>query len=176
MTDEKELQDFSAVLDAYGGDPARWPAGSARRFAALLARSPDARRLQGEAVALDTLISRAEAAPSPLSTSARRTSLTDRIVAQATASARPADNVIQLPPRTRMPAAQAQRSIRHSPVWRAGALLAASLVAGLYIGGQGIGDDLLNSATETLGIGTLVDQAAYAMVDTGLPSIQDDAL
>jgi len=175
MTDEKELQDFSAVLDAYGGDPARWPAGSEHRFAALLARSSDARRLQAEAAALDSLISRAEAAPSPLSASAR-TSLTDRIVAQATASARPADNVIKLPARTRMPAAQPQRSIRHSPVWRAGALLAASLVAGLYIGGQGIGDDLLNSATETLGIGTLVDQAAYAMVDTGLPSIQDDAL
>jgi hypothetical protein len=175
MSDERELQAFSSVLDAYGGDPARWPAGSEARFTPLLARNEAARRLQAEAVALDLLISHAETAPAPMSKSAR-TSLTDRIVARATAPARPVDNVVPLPTRTRPPAKPAPRSIRQSPLWQAGALLAASLVAGLYIGGQGIGDDILNSATETLGLGTLVDQAAYAMVDTGLPSIQDDAL
>lgn len=141
----------------------------------LLARSEAARRLQAEAVALDTLISRAEAAPTMLQAAAR-TSLTDRIVARATAPALQVDNVVPLPTRTQPAAKPAPRNIRHSPVWRAGALLAASLVAGLYIGGQGLGDEVLNSATETLGIGTLVDQAAYAMVDTGLSSIQDDAL
>lgn len=51
--DQSALDRLRTVLDAYGGDPARWPAADAAVLTPLLARSEPARRLQAEAVALD---------------------------------------------------------------------------------------------------------------------------
>jgi hypothetical protein len=55
MTPER----FAALLDAYGGDPARWPDAEREQARALLDRSADARARRGAAAALDALLDRA---------------------------------------------------------------------------------------------------------------------
>jgi len=45
-----------AILDAYGADPARWPAAERDAALALLARSPEARRQHDAAARLDALL------------------------------------------------------------------------------------------------------------------------
>jgi len=47
---------FRRLIEAYGADPARWPAGERSRAEALLARSDRARRLLAEAQALDAVL------------------------------------------------------------------------------------------------------------------------
>lgn len=47
---------FRRLIEAYGADPTRWPAGERSRGEALLARSDRARRLLAEAQALDALL------------------------------------------------------------------------------------------------------------------------
>jgi hypothetical protein len=47
---------FRRLIEAYGADPARWPAGERSRAEALLARSDRARRRLAEAQALDAVL------------------------------------------------------------------------------------------------------------------------
>lgn len=47
------LERFGQLLDAYGGDPARWPEAERGAAEALLLRSAPARALQQQAAALD---------------------------------------------------------------------------------------------------------------------------
>jgi hypothetical protein len=47
---------FRRLIEAYGADPTRWPAGERSRAEALLARSEPARRLLAEAQALDAVL------------------------------------------------------------------------------------------------------------------------
>jgi hypothetical protein len=56
------LDEFRRLTEAWGGDPARWPAAAREPAAALLAGSAAARALRAEAAALDALIA---AAPAP---------------------------------------------------------------------------------------------------------------
>jgi len=54
------------ILDAYGGDPRRWPQSERDAAEALLAVSDEARALRAEAAALDALLDRPTAPqPSP---------------------------------------------------------------------------------------------------------------
>ncbi len=58
---DMDLARFTALTDAYGAGPGQWPAGERADAEAFLARSADARRLQGEAAQLDTALSRVSA-------------------------------------------------------------------------------------------------------------------
>lgn len=58
---DMDLARFAALTDAYGAAPGQWPAGERANAEAFLARSADARRLQGEAAQLDTVLSRVSA-------------------------------------------------------------------------------------------------------------------
>src|SRR5262245_17884417 len=98
------LAELTRLLDAWGGDPARWPPQARERIEDLTATRPDARRLLAEARALDRLLDHGRDAPAQLSPTVRRT-LTDRIVAAALAegtarTVRTAE-VIRLPSRPR---------------------------------------------------------------------------
>jgi hypothetical protein len=177
MTMKREIEALAALLDAFGADAARWPAGAEARFAPLLAENAEARRLVAEACALDRLLTRtASAEPSVAPDVAAR--VADRVLARGTRPvgvAPRASNVVPLPRRTPLagtPASPAKRPTE----WRAVALLAASLLCGLYIGGQGTGDDLLNAAAEVIGVGTFVDSATLALADTSLASLEEEAL
>lgn len=163
MTSDKklaELTEFEGVLDTFGGDPRRWPAGKRERLMGLAAADKDARRLLREAEALDTVLSRA--AGPPVGDTAR---LAARIAAAAAGSAQAgptaagtdraqnaADDhsgggkagvVIAWPgsgtggktvARTAALTGSVPRRDRPMTQWRTAAALAASLVLGVFVG------------------------------------------
>jgi hypothetical protein len=57
-----DLVRFSAILEAYGGNPERWPADERQAAEAFAAKNPDvAASLVGEARALDAALNQAQA-------------------------------------------------------------------------------------------------------------------
>lgn len=62
------------ILDAYGADPARWPAAERKAALALLATEPDLARHQAEAATLDAALARW--ARSPVATPGPQPALT----------------------------------------------------------------------------------------------------
>lgn len=54
--ERETLARFGALLDAYGAEPRRWPAGRRAEAEALLARSAEAQALHAAAARLDALI------------------------------------------------------------------------------------------------------------------------
>jgi hypothetical protein len=74
--DDRALTRLRDILDAYGGDPDRWPDADRAPALALLARSADARRLCDEALRLDAALDLLPAA-------APSADLEERIVAAA---------------------------------------------------------------------------------------------
>lgn len=59
-----ELERLKQIIDAYGGNPQRWPLAERQTAQALLDISPTARQWQQEALQLDTLLDHiAEALP-----------------------------------------------------------------------------------------------------------------
>jgi hypothetical protein len=170
---EDELAALSRVLDAFGSDPSRWPAGAADRFQPLLAAVPAARALLAEARALERVLDRA-----PCPSRERLQGLTERIVAAAIAGrpegARTPDSggrVIALPVRIRQigrAAAAADRT-----VWQAAALLAACLIAGVYLGASPTVAPVLQDFAESIGVAGEPDSASYAFFDD---SLEEDTL
>jgi hypothetical protein len=63
--DDPDLAAFRAVLDAYGAEPARWPAERRAAALALLRRSPEARAALAAARDLDRVLDIAAPAPVP---------------------------------------------------------------------------------------------------------------
>ena len=161
MTNEKkklaELTALENVLDTFGSNPSRWPAEKREKLVSLTAADADARRLLREAKALDAVLGHA-AGPPVGNTSA----LADRIAAAVanTAPGQPArierqqDDrhpgavnapgvVIAWPrgegekPRVAAPVAVSGASAhreRFTSGWQTAALLAASLVVGVFVG------------------------------------------
>jgi len=114
-----DLERLGTLLDAYGGDPERWPDRERADALALLARSADARRLHEQALRLDAVLDALPAAaPSP--------ELEERIVAAARATAQdapaPAASNARVHALDDTRRAQARRGAR-----RRGPLLAAAL-------------------------------------------------
>jgi hypothetical protein len=58
-----ELTELEGVLDTFGGDPGRWPASKRERLVGFTASDSDARRLLREAEALDAVLTRAAGRP-----------------------------------------------------------------------------------------------------------------
>lgn len=162
----QELAGLKRLVDAYGADQARWPAADRNRFARLLAEEPEARTVLAQARALDRLLDAAAAEVAP-----RTTALADRIVAAAlaeTAGARsnetPRGRVVPLPargPHTRITTARAGRGT----MMPTAALLAACLVAGLYLGGVINLDPVLQNVADTFGIAAEFDTAGVGLAD-----------
>jgi hypothetical protein len=148
-----ELTAFENVLDTFGGDPARWPAERRERFVRLAAADADAARLLHEAKALDAVLTKVGRLP------VRDTrALADRIAAAVadTAPGQPAPSqkqaesspvsgdggsgvVIAWPRSGETPRAPSQAAVASAPRrlssgWRTAALLAASLVVGIFVG------------------------------------------
>jgi hypothetical protein len=130
-----EMDALERLLESHGADRTRWPAPERLRFAPLLSSNEQARRLLAEAQALDRLL---DLAPEPRT---NRAALADRIVAAVSQeAARP--QVIQLPQRRGSgslfgSAAERARASFGSGQWAGGALLAASLVLGAFMGTSG---------------------------------------
>ena len=162
MTSEKravELTELEGVLDTFGGDPGRWPASKRERLVGFAASDKDARRLLREAEALDAVLSRA-AGPAVGNT----VRLADRIAAAAAGTAQSSGGaghrlhnaedhaaaggkagvVIAWPisgpvsnqaARTATPDGPAGAGrVRPSSNWRTAAMMAASLLVGVFVG------------------------------------------
>lgn len=132
------------TVDAYGGDPARWPRAARDAAPALLDRGPEARRVLAEARALDRLLDLAPAG-APEDSIAHRL-LIDRIV--ATSATDQPDKPVSSPVVGRVAPARlaaragmpgfAGRYAASGRAWQAAALLAASLLIGIYLGQAGV--------------------------------------
>jgi len=68
---DMDLARFTALTDAYGADPGRWPAGERADAEAFLARSADARRHREHAARLDGVLARVTAPPASAALQAR---------------------------------------------------------------------------------------------------------
>lgn len=145
--DRAELEELERVLATYGADRDRWPAAARLRFAPLLAGDAEARRMLSEARALDRLLDRA-----PVVSEARREALAARLVGEAIRAPRIAEPAVT-PPMTEArravvveldrAAAGGRRRVKRlpHPGWfnggrqmPAAALLAASLLLGIFAG------------------------------------------
>jgi hypothetical protein len=129
------IADLEHLLDVYGSDRTRWPVDARSGAGQLAGRDRSARRLLGEAEALDRVLERA-----PLPSLAKEAALADRIIAAAQRSPRivhieeahaPAaatGNVI------RWPGVRARSEWLRSDAGRVAGLFAASLLCGIYFG------------------------------------------
>jgi len=127
---DQHLQDLTSLLEVYGADKARWPAADRMRLSAAIASDPRAQKLLAEAEALDRLLDMA-----PRVSTGRERTLAQQIVAAAAAgqgpsAQRPSTNVIHLS-NARKPTPTLLRSPSRQA---AAALLAASLVLGIFAG------------------------------------------
>jgi hypothetical protein len=160
MTSEKRLAELTAfenVLDTFGGNPARWPAERRERLISLAAADADAARLLREAKALDAVLTKAAGPPV-----GETRALADRIAAavantapgqaprpergtdQSQGSPENPSGVVIAWPRTGEHSRAAEQTAaltgamprreRVSGGWRTAAMLAASLIVGLFVG------------------------------------------
>lgn len=178
---------FESLLDAYGGNLARWPARHALAAQGLLQGSREARLRLAEAQSLDRVLDKASS-PDPQ----RLRLLADRIVAEVASEASRRDargqpmparqggegaRIIRLPlPKTssRRPIDDAGLAARSAPPterrqWRAAAALAASLLIGMAIGLTDV------AQTTTFGVASLTTASA-SDTDAVLSSLQIDSL
>lgn len=146
------LAEFERLLDVYGGDRTHWTSEARAAAAQLVARDTRAQRLLAEAEALDRVLERA-----PLPSLATEAALADRIVAAAQRSPRivsikgaeeassgtRAGSERQVS--TRVPADRPSR-VFHTDMRRA-AMLAASLLVGVYIGLSNLPQQIIPALT-----------------------------
>ncbi|HEU4381335.1 MAG TPA: hypothetical protein VFR73_22415 [Hyphomicrobiaceae bacterium] len=142
------IGDLERLLDVYGSDRTRWPVDARSGAGQLAARDKSARRLLGEAEALDRVLERA-----PLPSLAREAALADRIIAAAQRSPR----IVHIDDAAAPVAAGGGGTVIHWPGVRARAqwlksdasrvagLFAASLLCGIYFGLSNVPEGALES-------------------------------
>ncbi len=151
------------VLERFGSDRTRWPAPVRRNFAGLLASSAEAKARLREAEALDRLL---DLAPEPeIDTRA----LADRVMAAAVAE-RPA----AAPPTAR--SALGRRATATRAEWPAVALLAASLVLGMFVGLNGTFDTAVAPLMAQVSTDADIDPGQIAFGGDGLDMFEEDLL
>jgi hypothetical protein len=166
-TDPSGLDAFERVLETFGSDRTRWPARVRRNFAGLLAGNAEAQARLRDAEALDRLL---DLAPQPaIDTSA----LADRIMAAAAAE-RPRAS----PARPRTPWPVFERRIRHAAEaqWPAAALLAASLVLGMFSGFSGAFDAAVDPLAAEASLETEIDPGQIALDSDAISMFEGDLL
>lgn len=173
------MEAFAGLLDAYGGDRARWPAHRRDAAEALLAASPQARGLLAEAQALDAVLAHAAADDDRFATG----SLAERIVTAARPEpVRPAprDNVVALRPAARpTPQATARgpataRARLGSVPWQAAAVLAGALFTGMLGGALDLVPTPLGTLTAVASVDRDADRTSAGLPIDGLAAFLDE--
>lgn len=164
---ETPRAELEHLLDSWGGAPARWPPRVSARIAALTGAVPDSRAMLSQARALDRLLDKAGEAPARVSPTPA-TALADRILATAIAGQVPArtsteqqrtnDNVFAFRPK-------AQPRSQPNQGWQTAGLIAACLMAGIYLGGSLNLTPMLQELAEVAGISTVIDPTIVAIGD-----------
>ncbi|MBV1693964.1 MAG: hypothetical protein KGP27_05835 [Hyphomicrobiales bacterium] len=158
------LEEFASLAEAWGGDIARWPGNTRIAARRLLVASPEARRALAEAAALDRLL----AIPDAASAMPADAALVDRIVAAAhrtpRAVPRSAPEPVSTPLVARLatvpstprsiaaPTSRRTSTFGRVEIGGGAALLAASMVLGIFVGGSRLADGALPALEELTGI------------------------
>jgi hypothetical protein len=185
---------LKTTLDAYGANPERWPLARRAQLIALTQSDPAAASLLGEARAVDRLLevtAVAQRPEVPLDLVARimttATNPTDgqgaQIPAVRSGHARGGE-VVHLD-RTRPLQTDAVRTVRptlsafkQAGCWPAAAMLAASLLVGVFIGGTGQLSSTVTQLNALLGDSSSVELAILLPlpVPDGIEQLGDDPL
>ncbi|WP_143149356.1 hypothetical protein [Hyphomicrobium sp. CS1BSMeth3] len=197
-----ELTAFENVLDTFGGNSARWPAEKRERLMSLAASDAEAGRLLREAKALDTVLAHAAGPPvgetkaladriaaavanTAPGQSPGKTAHAERQTGGSTPSSENTSGVVIAWPRgageNPRVAAQAgaltgsvpQRE-RFSSGWRTAALLAASLVAGIFVGVADLVPSEVTQIVASATTGTETPQALAFLSGEGLLEIIEE--
>jgi hypothetical protein len=186
----EERQALEHLLEVYGADRTRWPARERLRFASVIAEDAEAKRLLAEATALGSLLDLA-----PRASEARERALQERIVAKAV---RTSDKKLAVvggrapdPAALRLPVERSAtgrlsgrssgrfadrfsgRALRD---WPAAAVLAASLMIGVYLGSAGTLDTALQQAAEATGLTAVSDTSHVALGEEIVGTTEEDLL
>lgn len=173
-THAMSVRDFEHLLEVYGADRTRWPIAARAAAAACLAADQEARRLLTEAKALDAVLMHAE---EPHKTDIG--ALVERIVAATKEVSRPAVVASH-------PVAAANSSVDGSlavsrPIiakkdWmRGAALLAASLVIGIFVGQSQLGARAVPALEDLTGMSASATSAErLAMLDLHIEAVDED--
>lgn len=135
MTERKsdmDMQRLEVLLDAYGADPARWPAAERAAALALLAADPAARAGLEQARQLDRALDALPPAPAPAGDLAARI----RVAAQQRDATLQRDSGPAAPQPIPVagPVADPVPANSNRPAWRFPAALTASALLGLWLG------------------------------------------
>jgi biopolymer transport protein ExbB/TolQ len=133
---EQLLDELQAALDVAGARPGGWPEAQRARLAAFVESDEKAAALFAEAKALDRVLDRAQGAGG----ADIPAGLEARIVAAANMTTQPPHHDRSRRKRSRKRASEGRRN-----VWQAAALLAASLIVGVFIGLSGTASPVLNA-------------------------------
>ncbi len=152
---EQRLQELNRLLEIYSADKSRWPAADRIRLSSFIAIDPRAKAALAEAAALDRLLDIA-----PRVSVDRERALAQRIVAAAAASiplpAQPG-NVVPFPAAKKTAVPFLRGQVRHA----AGALLAASLVLGIFAGTSGQLTSTFDYVAEAVGLSDDESELAF---------------
>lgn len=154
---EQRLQELNHLLEIYGADCNRWPAADRIRLSSFIAIDPRGKAALAEAAALDRLLDMA-----PRVSVERERALTHRILVAAAASSTTmlaqAGNVVAF-------SSAAKKSprpfLRVQARQAAGALLAASLVLGVFVGTSGQLTSAFDYVTDAVGLSDDESELAF---------------
>ena len=152
------LDRLKQVIEAYGGDPKRWPEAERGGLVALSAAAPETAAAVREARALDTVLGQA-----PGADASRLPDLRQRILAGAGLDEAPAvAGGAPVAPITMSPLRPPPRRV---PMWAAAAALAASLVFGVALGASDFGRPAVEELAGIAGIATTNTTGALDVLD-----------
>lgn len=163
------LPDFERLLDVYGADRTRWPLTARASAAARLAADAGARKLLAEAEALDAvLLHTAEPDKTDVAALAERIVAAARTAPRVAASDRVASAPVALPRQHRMTVAPGRDAVRGV------ALLAASLLIGVFVGQSQLGARAVPALEELTGIASPASVDRLAMLDLHMEGVDED--
>lgn len=168
---DRDLEAFGEVLERYGSDRTRWPAPVRKRFASVVTANRAAAERLREAEALDRLLDMAP--PPEIDTNA----LAGRIMAAVVgAEARPAAAGFATRPEWRAATARSRLVASGRTHGPAAALLAASLVLGMFSGLSGTFDAAVQTQTADAAAGAGVDFNQIAFDNNAVSFFEEDYL
>jgi hypothetical protein len=157
-----EIAAFERYLEAHGASPERWSEAARRRFLPLLEREAHAIRLMREARSLERLLDRASA-PSP----ERVKALADRIISVAMNEAKHRADAAVIDLSSRRTARRHTDRSRSAAGWKIASALAASLIAGIFLGNAPPVVSAVEAVADTVGLSERTDVASLAFFDEG---------
>lgn len=181
--EETGLEELRGVLDAYGADPARWPQSAREQLVSLTTQSTEAARLLEEARALDQVLGFAPVAgerdvrSASAGLLARLAAMEESSGASSVSTGNPSlgagEATIVAFPAGKPAPRKASRAIS----WREPAILAASLLIGVFAGGQGLLDQAGLPVAEWAGWSSEEDDLSILAMEGGsTEGLEEDLL